>query len=136
MTFQNRISVFRMAFYWNISNFHSPSKFQLKPSSEIVIFSWKKICLGFFFSAKGKIFNHHKPPSSCLAYLSLTAQKNHLQFHFFPTPKRDLWKLIMMINFLTWFLSCLSHWPLCGNPALNHALNQAVVLQQEVCQGL
>lgn len=80
-----------------------------------------------FFSVKGKILNHHKPPSSSLAYLSLTAQKqkkNHLQSHFFLTPKRELWKLIMMINFLTWFLSCLCHWPSYGNPALNHALKQ------------
>lgn len=28
-----------------------------------------------FFSVKGKILNHHKPPSSSLAYPSLTAQK-------------------------------------------------------------
>lgn len=135
MTFQNRISVFRITFYWNNPNFHSPSKFELKPSSEIMIF-WRKEIYLDFSSVKGKILNHYKPPSSCLAYLSLTAQKNHLQSHFFLTPKRELWKLIMMINFLTWFLSCLCHWPSYGNPALNHALKQAVMLQQEVCQGL
>jgi len=66
---------------------------------------------------KGKILNHHKLPSSCCcsAQLTLVQQlKTPSPVPLLSYTRNEQWNIVIMMNFLTWYLSYLCHWPPCA----------------------